>query len=271
MIKFTKFPILSLFLTGVIALLLTSPRIAYADSIATLEEIQGEVLIKRIDAVPDAWEQVTESASLNNGDSVKTRDGSGVLVYGNQARFELSADTDVTVKEEPESQDIWLNLGSLQARVNKERVIKPFQVATPAAVSAVLGSVGDFSINEDYELVIDLQSGGLYVYNDELQLDFDVVGGQNVGVYYDPVNTRVTVENAVDSIADIDFTIWDEKKKGYTDYTVVPGETVVVNWVKGEFKKYDEEDPEIVGEGLDGLSILLSPTTEIENGGGQEV
>ena len=153
---------------------------------------------------PEFDKEIVSVTELNNGDTINTRAGSCDIVYGNQATFSLGANSEVTLREEPDSQDLWLSLGTLRAEVNSQYAVKPFQIATPTAVSAIRGTVVNFSINESYELIIETVKGDVFVYNDEVNLELDLVGGQTVGIFYNPVNTYFIVENSADSVADED-------------------------------------------------------------------
>ena len=245
---FNSFQTKSLLLIPLFALLaFACPGSSHANPIATLENIEGEVFIHRLDAPADLWEPISETLTLNNGDGIKTEDGTCVLVYGDQGTFTMHEDTQVTLKEEPDSLDLWLSLGSLRAEVNSQNVIKPFQIATPTAVSAIRGTIVNFSINESYELVIENVEGDVFVYNDEVNLELDLFGGQTIGIFYDPVNTYFIVENSANSTGDVMFSVYDPNTGKYTTYTATVGEVVYINFETGEFRKeplgYDELVP----------------------------
>src|SRR3989338_4172088 len=129
---------------------------AFGAAVANLEMIQGEVMIHAVGTAPETWRPAAANTPLNDGDSVKTANGSCAIVYSDQATISLQPNTTVTVQEKSDSQDILLSLGKLGIKVNKEKAIKPFQVVTPTAVGAVRGTDAAFCLNENSELTDDL-------------------------------------------------------------------------------------------------------------------
>lgn len=191
---------------------------AYADSPAAIKDIQGEVFLQPAGSSSEKWNAVTQETAVNDGDSVKTGNGSCVLSYADQADFRLGANTSLTITQQTDTQDIHLKLGTLKANVNEGKVIKPFQVVTPTAVAAVRGTEVDFYFNDAGQLIIDLHNGGpLLVYNDEAGMDLNLAGNKTITITYGATTGVLTVQNAADSDGDVQFTI-----NGQT-YTASPG------------------------------------------------
>ena len=197
---------------------------AYADSVATIKEIQGEVFIQPAGSTPETWKAVVQDTAVNNGDSVKTGNGSCLLSYADQGEFRLGANTRLTVQQQADTQDIHLLLGALKARVNKDKVTKPFQVVTPTAVGAIRGTDVDFYFNDQGQLMIDLHNGGpVQVYNDEVSLELELQSGDKIALTYNKETGQITVTNDGSSGSTITFSILDKQ------YTVKAGQSETVN------------------------------------------
>lgn len=161
----------------------------FADTgIATLQNIEGDVSVHLSTADANTWEPATDAMNLNSGDGVRTgAQGSCTVAYSNQATFALTSNTTITLSEKPETQDISLSLGRLKAMVNKNAVIKPFQVVTPTAIGAVRGTEADFELTpgEGNQFGVDLLEGGpVQVYSSETDFNLDVEGKKKINVSY---------------------------------------------------------------------------------------
>ena len=181
--------------------------VAFAEPVATLDNIQGEVMIQPAGAAPDAWQPVSAGTPLNSGDSVKTVNGSCLIVYSDIASVTVEPNTSITVQEMPETQDILLKLGKLNAKINKEKVVKPFQVVTPTAIGAVRGTDVDFDFNEEGLLTVDLHDGNLHVYNDEAGMTLDLVGGNKIKILYDAEKGILKIQNDCGSTGAVTFNV----------------------------------------------------------------
>ena len=183
------------------------PVSARAESVATIEQVQGEVSVHSVNAAADLWTPIAQNTSLNNGDSVKTKNGSCVLVYADQATFSLDANTSITVKDQTDTKDILLDLGKLRAKVNHEKVIKPFQVVTPTAVGAVRGTDVTFDFNDQGQLTIQLENGNMLVYNDEAEMKVDLGGKKTIIVQYDAEAGILRIQNDCSSDGKVVFNV----------------------------------------------------------------
>jgi len=242
---------------------------AHAGAMATLVNVTGDIMIHRLDGAPDTWEAATEGISVNNGDSIKTSDGSGRLRYGDEAEFTLNGNTHITLHDEPESQDVLLHVGNLNVHVNSEKATKPFQVATATAVCAVRGTEFTLNYNGEQELVVELDTGEMFIYSPEeinsgQQFEMDLTGGHTIGVRLDTQNLQLLVENSSESIGAVDFAVINDPDDPMDDnyYTAFPGETVMVNW---EQTGYDELEilEEFNQKELAGLPNGISPTNDL--------
>ncbi len=195
------------FLGLIVSLALFTPLSAHAQQVATIEEVQGEVLLHTAGAAADAWTPITKNISLNNGDSVKTQKGSCALVYGDQGTFRLDPNTTITVQDKTDTKDILLDLGKLKAKVNKEKVIKPFQVVTPTAVGAVRGTDVSFDFNDKGQLTIQLENGNVQVYNDELELNTVLIDKKTIIVQYDQETGILRIQNDCSSDGKVVFSV----------------------------------------------------------------
>ncbi len=216
---YQMFVLLSAFVVGLT--LLASAGIAAP--IATLDQIQGEVMVQASGASADQWSPATQGQELNSGDSVKTQNGSCAVLYADQATVTVQPNTVIVVKEQNATQDIELKLGKLKAKVNKEKVIKPFQVITPTAVSAVRGTEVDFDFNEEGKLTIDLHDGNLHVYNEEAGMSMDLGGGKKIDIFYDAESGILKVKNDCSSSGAVSFSVLG------TEYAENPCEEKEIN------------------------------------------
>lgn len=167
-------------------LTLSFSRALYAAPVATIENPQGEVFIHSADDTTDTWKPVSQSTPVNSGDTVKTKNGSCALTYGEQASFQVDANTSFVVRDQDASQDIELTLGNLKGKVNKGKVAKPFQVVTPAAVAAVRGTDVDFGYNENGELTVDLHNQGpVQVINSDAEMELELANDKKIKLKYD--------------------------------------------------------------------------------------
>ncbi len=192
--KATRFFVLSALAAGL-------SQMVYAAPVATLENLQGEVFLHSADDAADAWKLINQNTPVNSGDAVKTKNGSCSLVFGEQASFKVEPNTSFIVKDEPESQDIELSIGNLQGKVDKEKVSKPFQVVTSAAVAAIRGTDVDFGFNENGELTVDLHDKGpVQVFNNDAEMSFELEGQKKAKVKYDAENGTLDLCYGVDKI-----------------------------------------------------------------------
>ncbi|GEM_PF-1860525 len=180
---------------------------AQAATIATALDVQGEVLLLKSGAAEDAWVSVSTDTALENGDSIQTKEGSCSISYADQGSFQLGSNSSVTVQDKDATQDLLLNLGTLRGKINKEKVIKPFQVVTPVAIAAVRGTEVDFDLNPSGELTIDLHNGAIQVFNGddngEMQIDLD--GAKKITLKFNKDTGVMTVKNECGSDGPIVF------------------------------------------------------------------
>ncbi len=195
------------FLGVLVSLALFTPLSAHAEQVATIEEVQGEVLLHTAGAAAEAWTPITKNVSLNNGDSVKTQNGSCALVYGDQGTFRLDSNTAITVQDKTDTKDILLDLGKLKAKVNHDKVTKPFQVVTPTAVGAVRGTEVSFDFNEQGKLEIQLENGNVLLYNDEAEMKVDLNGKKTIIVQYDAETGILKIQNDCSSDGKVVFSV----------------------------------------------------------------
>ncbi len=190
----------------VAALLGMAPLNAHALT-AVAQNIQGDVLVNKAGTGPDAWETIKADTPLNNGDSIKTRKGSCVLAYSDQASFELQENTSLTVEEKDKSQDISLAIGKILGKVNHAKATKPFQVSTPAAVAAVRGTEVDFGFNDEGQMTVDLHNGKIQVLNDQAQMNLTLEGKKQINVKYDKETNTISVQNNCNSDGPVAFSV----------------------------------------------------------------
>ncbi len=195
------------FLGLIVSLALFTPLSAQAAPVATIEEVQGEVLLHTAGSTADAWTPITKNISLNNGDSIKTKNGSCALVYGDQGTFRLDPNTTITVQDKTDTKDILLDLGKLKAKINHDKVVKPFQVVTPTAVGAVRGTEVSFDFNEQGKLEIKLENGNVLLYNDEAQMKVDLNGKKSIIVQYDAESGILRIQNDCSSDGKVVFNV----------------------------------------------------------------
>ncbi len=210
---------------------------AFGGALANLEMIQGEVMIHAAGAAPETWQPATANTPLNNGDSVKTANGSCAIVYSDQATISLQPNTTVTVQEKSDSQDILLSLGKLGMKVNKEKSTKPFQVVTPTAVGAVRGTEVDFDFNKDGQLTVDLHDGNLHVYNDEAGMALDLAGGNKIKINYNADAGILKIQNDCGSKGIVSFSVLG------TEYAESPCEEKEIDLSTGEGETKPLETP----------------------------
>lgn len=176
---------------------------AWAEPIASAEQVQGEVYVHTAGSAADAWQAITASTALSSGDSLKTKAGSCQLTYKDQATFAVDANTEIMVTDQPQSQQIDLILGSLKGKVNHDKVTKEFHVATPTAVAAVRGTDVNFAYNNEGKLTVDLNDGGpVQVVNDTAGLNIDLdtkEGKKTITIAYDEKTGTLTIKNNCDS------------------------------------------------------------------------
>lgn len=230
----------SIFFTVLIALAAFAASNSYADTVATVKEVQGEVFIQPAGSPVETWNAIAQDTAVNNGDSVKTGNGSCLLAYSNQAEFRVQPNTSLTIQEQTDTQDINLKLGSLKAKIIKEKVIKPFQVVTPTAVAAVRGTDVDFDFNDQGQLTIDLHNDGpVQVYNDEAGMDLELPDGNKVTVQYNKETGELVVTNSCDSASTINFSILGKEYSADKCQAV----TVVAGTAAGANEPPGTEDP----------------------------
>lgn len=200
------------------------PQTAFAKAIASVQQIQGEVFLNKSGSAIDQWNPITQNTDVETGDSIKTKTGSCQLVYTDQANMHLDANTSITVREEADSQDIVLVLGKLNAKVDKSKAIKPFQVVTPTAVGAIRGTDVDFDFNDQGQLAVDLKNGGpVQVFNDEAQMNLNLTDGKKISVAYDRQKGVIKIKNDCTSNGKVEFNILG------TEYAESPCEEKEIN------------------------------------------
>lgn len=198
----------SLFLSALVGSFVFLSQNLYAEPIATVTQIQGEVFIQKAGSAPDQWQAISQDTAVDNGDSVKTGNGTSTLSYADQADFRLEPNTSITLDQKDATQDINLKLGMLKAKINKQKTIKPFQVVTPTAVGAVRGTEVDFGYNEVGELTIDLHNDGpVQLVNEEAAMELELTDGKKISIIYDKENGKLTVKNDCNSSGDVNFSI----------------------------------------------------------------
>ena len=197
---------------------------AFAGPVASVEQIQGEVMINKAGSAMDLWPPVAENTPIESGDSVKTQSGSCVLIYTDQAVIRLDANTSVTAREEADTQDIVLILGNLKAQIDKQKVTKPFQVVTPTAVGAIRGTDVDFGFNDQGLLTVDLKNGGpVQVFNDEAQMNLNLTDGKKISVSYNREKGLIRIKNDCSSNGKVEFNVLG------TEYAANPCEEKEIN------------------------------------------
>mgnify|MGYP001588532083 CR=1 FL=1 len=232
---FLKLTLLSL------AIALYAPSGAWAEAVASLKEIQGEVFVQPAGSAPEVWNAVAQETAVNNGDSIKTGNGSCLLAYSDQAEFRLQPNTNITIQQQNDTQDINLKLGKLKAKIYKEKVIRPFQVVTPTAIGAVRGTDVDFDFNELGQLTIDLHNDGpVQVYNDEAGLDLELTDGNKITVKYNKDTGELMVNNSCDSASKINFSILGKEYSADKCQSV----TVTAETAGGSDDPADPTDPD---------------------------
>jgi hypothetical protein len=219
----TKFFSKAVILSAMIAVFLgIAPQNAQALT-AVAQNIQGDVLLHKAGTGPDVWEAIKADTPLNTGDSIKTRKGSCVLVYSDQATFAMQENTALSVEEKADAQDIKLDIGKILGKVNKDKVTKPFQVVTPAAVAAVRGTEVDFGFNDQGQMTVDLHNGKIQVLNDQAQMKLDLAGKKQITVKYDKVTNIISLQNDCSSDGVLTFSVLG------TEYSVKPCEEHTVD------------------------------------------
>lgn len=195
----------NLWVLGLAAFAAFVPQNAFALS-AVVSQIQGEVLVQKAGAA-DAWDTITQETTLQSGDSVKTRMGSCVLVYSDQATFSVDQNTSLMLEERSDAQDIKLLLGKIKGKVNKQRAEQPFVVSTPAAVATVRGTDVDFSYNDQGQLTVDLHNGQIQVVNEDAQMQLDLDGKKSITIQYDKEANLLRVRNECGSDGAVKFNV----------------------------------------------------------------
>ncbi len=237
---------------------------AYAVS-ATAQQIQGEVLVAKA-ATPETWAPITADTPLQSGDSVKTRTGSCVLAYSDQATFNVEANTTLTVEERADAQDIKLLLGKIKGKVNHQNATQPFVVTTPAAVATVRGTEVDFGFDDQGQLTVDLHNGNIQVVNDAAEMKLDLGGKKSVTVKYDKEANVIHIQNDCNSDGDISFNVLG------TDYSAKPCENKDVDLSTAEegttipdTNTNESENPENPDEGREpeNLDLAREPMSEV--------
>lgn len=172
---------------------------------ATVSSVQGEVSVHRAGTAEDAWEALADGAEVKAGDSVKTQNGGCTLVYGEQGEFAVDPQTTLEVRENDKTQDLALSLGKVRGKINKEKVLKPFQVITPTAVAAIRGTVIDVGYTADGVFAVDLHNGKIQVLNEDLDLAFDLEGSKQIRIKYLKDLNKLTISNECGSDGSIIF------------------------------------------------------------------
>ena len=225
---------------------------AYAGTLATLQDPQGEVFIQKMGSSANAWEPVTKNTEVNSGDTLKTKNGSSKLVYGDQANITIQPNTTLTLKEESNSQDLHLKVGKLKIEANKAKITKPFQVVTLVAICAVRGTVVNFSFDGVNLFIVDLDTGEVYLYNNEAGMQLTLAGDKTITITFDPATGKLTVTN--NSNEPIEFTLGGKK------YTVPPGETDTATLKPGD----SNEPPAVIETGGPDVNSETVPNEKTE-------
>jgi hypothetical protein len=205
----------SLMILALTAFLATWAPNAHALS-AVAQQIEGEVLVQK--AGSQDWTAVTADTPLESGDSIRTRQGSCALIYGDEAAFTVDPNTTLTVEERSDAQDLKLMLGKIKGKVNKQNAQQPFVVTTPAAVATVRGTDVDFGFNEEGLLTVDLHNGQIQVVNDAAEMQLDLGGDKLVTIQYDKEANVLQITNDPSSDGPIEYSILGQT------YTLQPGE-----------------------------------------------
>ena len=190
----------------VLALVALFPQSAYALS-ATAANVQGEVMVHKAAAAEGVWEPITQDTPLASGDSVKTGKGTCTLTYSDQATFDVQENTNLTVEEKTDAQDIKLILGNIKAKIDHQNATQPFEVVTPAAVATVRGTEVDFGFNDQGLLTVDLHNGNIQVVNDEAELILDLGGKKSITVKYDKEANLIRIKNECTSDGIVKFNV----------------------------------------------------------------
>lgn len=214
-----------LVLAALIGAVCTSTSLWAAAAVAT--SIQGEVAVARGSSA-DVWEPITADTALESGDSIRTREGSCTLTYSDQATFVVTPNTQVTVTDKANAQELQLLAGRINGKVNKEKVVKPFQVMTPAAVAAIRGTEVDFGYNDQGEMTVDLHNGAIQVLNEETALSLDLGGSKKIKVKYDKQANTLLIKNECESDGPITFNILG------TSFTQSPCDEQVIDLATAE-------------------------------------
>ncbi len=208
---------------AIVSLTFQAPS-AYAKTLASIEQIQGEVMVNKAGSAIDLWQPITQNTPIESGDSVKTKTGSCDLIYTDQAKIHLDANTTITAREEADTQDIVLVLGNLKAKVDKQKAVKPFQVVTPTAVGAIRGTDVEFGFNDQGQLTVDLKNGGpVQVFNDEAQMNLNLTDGKKISIAYDRQTGIIKIKNDCSSSGKVEFSVLG------TEYAENPCEEKEVN------------------------------------------
>lgn len=189
-------------LAGVLTIVPSS----YAEEIAVIKDIQGEVLVQNAGADATAWTPVSGTVSVQNGDTIQTKEGTCSLVYGEKGTVQVQANTMIVVKEGPETQDIALKLGRIRCQIDALKPGKTYQISTPVAVSAIRGTDVDFGFGADGGLTIDLHDGKVQTMDDDKGLDLNLEGGNKITIYYDPATRSIRLKNDCASERPVTFT-----------------------------------------------------------------
>ncbi|MEI8344740.1 MAG: FecR domain-containing protein [Candidatus Omnitrophota bacterium] len=188
------------------AILMTTT--AYATPAAALKEVQGEVFVQSAGSAADAWKAVTVDTDVNNGDSVKTGNGSCALTYTDQATFRLGANTSLTIQQKPDANNVDLKLGHLMAKINSAKVTRPFQVVTPIAIGCVRGTDVDFDFNDQGAFTADLHEGGpVQITNEQTSMDMTLTNGNKITVQFNKEKGELTVTNSCSSSGSVSFSL----------------------------------------------------------------
>jgi len=219
-----RFSLLLFFSVFLVIAMSIMPRTAFAKPIASLQQIQGEVLLNKSGNALDAWTPITQNTDLETGDSIKTKSGTCDLVYTDQAKIHLDPNTSITIHEESDSQNIMLILGNLKAQVDKKKAVKPFQVVTPTAVGAIRGTDVEFNFNNQGQLTVDLKNDGpVQVFNDEAQMNLNLTDGKKISVGYDRQTGIIKIKNDCSSNGKVEFNVLG------TEYAESPCEEKEIN------------------------------------------
>ena len=162
-------------------LTLSGLRPAFANPV-TIQGLQGDVLIRPMGAAQ--WAPAVQGGVLAEGDAIKTNPGSAaVLDWQGVGNFQVSEATEVTVskaKFQASGHEAELNvkIGTLKAKLNKQKSGSSFQLVTPTSVTGVRGTTFLITVKANGETFHIVVEGSITVQNIASGTVTKVVQGQ---------------------------------------------------------------------------------------------